>query len=146
MNSHIAFAAASFLALTAGSASAQTAIVTETETPVITQKNSPGGEIAGATTGAVAGAVVGGPVGAAVGGVVGLAVGAVAEPAETELSYVHTNRVDPIVMDGDVALGTQLPDTVVLQEIPQSKYRYVYVNERPVFVDPDTRQVVYIEK
>lgn len=146
MRTRIAFAAASLLALAVTSASAQTAVVSDAPVPVETQKDNAGGAIAGGATGAVAGAIVGGPVGAVVGGAVGLAAGAAATPAEAEITYVRSNRVDPITIEGDLAVGTQLPETVVLQEIPQSKYRYVYVENRPVFVDPTTRQVVYIEQ
>lgn len=138
MNARIAFAAASLLALAVTSASAQTAVVTT--------KEDPSGALAGAGTGAVAGAIVGGPVGAAVGGAIGLAAGAAATPAETEISYVRSNRIDPVTIEGELVVGTQIPETVTLREIPQSKYRYVYVENRPVFVDPTTRQVVYIEQ
>jgi hypothetical protein len=97
-------------------------------------------------TGAVAGAFIGGPVGAAVGAVAGGAVGAtVIEPPPEEVrTYVTTNRVDPIYLEGEVVVGAGLPETVELREIPDYEYRYVYVNEQPVLVEPQSRRIVYV--
>lgn len=106
------------------------------------------GAIAGGTTGVVAGAIVGGPIGAAVGGAAGFvaggAVGQAIDPPEQVRTYVSTNNVDPVYLDGEVVVGAGLPETVVLHEIPQYQYRYVQVNGQTVLVDSNTRQVVYI--
>ncbi|RUM96258.1 DUF1236 domain-containing protein [Pseudaminobacter arsenicus] len=106
------------------------------------------GALVGGATGAVAGAIIGGPVGAAVGGVAGVAAGgtagAAAEPSPEVRTYVTSHRVDPVYLDGEVVVGSGLPETVQLQEIPDYEYRYVYVNGQPVLVDPGTRKVVYI--
>ncbi|GGD31353.1 hypothetical protein GCM10011335_37980 [Aureimonas glaciei] len=128
--------------------SGQRVIITERRAdvgvPVATYDNSADGALAGGATGATVGALVGGPVGAAVGGVAGLAVGASADIADPDIEYVRSNPVDPIYLEGEVVTGAQLPGTVELREIPQSKYRYVYVNGQPVIVQQDTRQIVRV--
>ena len=106
------------------------------------------GAVAGGVTGAVAGALIGGPVGAVVGGaagaVAGGAAGTVIDPPAKVRTYVTTNQMDPVYLDGEVVVGAGLPDTVELREIPEYEYRYVYVNGQPVLVDPKSRQIVYV--
>lgn len=106
------------------------------------------GAIAGGATGAVAGAIIGGPIGAAVGGAAGFVAGGVAgqtiDPPEQVRTYVSTNAVEPVYLDGEVVVGAGLPETVVLHEVPQYEYRYVQVNGQTVLVDANTRQIVYI--
>ena len=106
------------------------------------------GAVAGGVTGAVAGALIAGPVGAVVGGaagtVAGGAAGTVIDPPENVRTYVTTNKVDPVYLEGEVVVGAGLPDTVELREIPDYEYRYVYVNGQPVLVDAKTRQIVYV--
>lgn len=106
------------------------------------------GAVAGGVTGAVAGALIGGPVGAVVGGVAGTvaggATGTVIDPPANVRTYVTTNQVDPVYLDGEVVVGAGLPDSVQLREIPDYEYRYVYVNGQPVLVDSQTRKIVYV--
>jgi uncharacterized protein YraI len=64
-------------------------------------------------------------------------------PAEIG-TYVTDHRVDPVYLDGEVVTGATLPDTVELREIPDYRYRYVYVNNQPALVDPGTRRIVYV--
>ena len=64
-------------------------------------------------------------------------------PAEVG-AYVTTHRVDPVYLDGEVVTGATLPDSVELREIPDYRYRYVYVNNQPALVDPGTRRIVYV--
>ncbi|WP_134680531.1 DUF1236 domain-containing protein [Paracoccus ravus] len=153
MNSILALSVGAFtLASTAGVALAQTTVTTTAEPVVVQQKVEPGqdtsggGAAGGATTGMVAGAIAGGPVGAVVGGVVGAVAGDVAEDAMTAetRTYVLENRVQSVPVQGQVVVGTELPQTVQIQQIPDSEYRYVYVNEQPVIVDPNSRKVVHI--
>ena len=136
-------------ALVAGSALAQTTVVTETPsvTEVQTDPDTTGGGAAGgAASGAIAGAAVGGPVGAAVGAVAGGVMGDISEDALTPetRTYVMDNKVESVVIDGEVAVGTQVPETVEIHTIPESEYSYVYVDERPVLVEPQSREIVYI--
>lgn len=137
-------------ALVAAPALAQTTIVTET-TPTVTEVQSDpattgGGAAGGAATGAIAGAAVGGPVGAAVGAVAGAVMGDVSEDALTPetRTYILEHKTEPVVIEGDLAVGTQLPETVQVQTIPDAQYGYVYVQDRPVLVNPQNRQVIQI--
>ena len=104
------------------------------------------GALGGAATGAVAGAAVGGPVGAAIGGVAGAVMGDVSEDALTPetRTYIMENRTESVVLDGDLAVGTVVPETATIQTVPNSTVQYVYVNDRPVVVEPETRKVIYI--
>ncbi|SFV38774.1 Uncharacterized conserved protein YraI [Devosia crocina] len=107
-----------------------------------------GGAVAGTVTGAVAGALIAGPVGAAVGGAIGAGTGATAgaviDPPEVARTYVTSNPVDQVYLDGEVVIGAGVPETVTLQTIPDYNYRYVYINGQPVLVDPSSRQIVYV--
>ena len=42
------------------------------------------------------------------------------------------------------SVGASLPETVVLREIPDYEYRYVYLNNQPVLVEPSSRRIVYV--
>lgn len=106
------------------------------------------GAIVGGTGGAIAGAIVGGPIGAAVGGAAGVVAGGtggtVIDPPENVRTYVRSNTVEPVYLDGEVVVGAGLPETVELREIPDYEYRYVYVNGQPVLVEPGSRRIVYV--
>lgn len=144
-------------ALAAGAAFSQTVatdgapvIVTTPSTTVETVETDPattgGGAAGGAASGAIAGAVVGGPVGAAIGGLAGAVMGDISEDALTPATrtYIIENRTESVVIDGDTTVGTVLPQDVQVQAIPDSEYSYVYVNDRPVLVEPATRRVIYV--
>lgn len=110
------------------------------------------GVTTGVAGGAVAGALVAGPIGAAVGGVLGAtaggiggaAAGAVIDPPSEVRTYVTTNQVQPVYLEGEVVVGAALPETVQLAPIPEYEYQYVYVNGQPVLVEPSSRQIVYV--
>lgn len=103
-----------------------------------------GGAAAG-TAGAVAGGVVGGPIGAVVGGAVGFAIGAEAAVPEDARVYVVQNPTPPVVLDGELTADTRFNDTVALTPIPEHPdLAYVYIDNRPVIVRTDSRQVVYV--
>ena len=106
------------------------------------------GALVGGATGAIGGALIGGPVGAAIGGVAGVALGGaagnMAEPPAEVRTYVSSNRVEPVYLDGDVVVGATLPETVTIHEIPSYDYRYVSVNGQEVLVEPGTRRIVHI--
>jgi hypothetical protein len=106
------------------------------------------GAVAGGATGAVAGAIVGGPAGAAIGGAAGLVAGgatgqALDPPAEVR-TYVRTHRIRPVEVNDEIVVGGTVPDTVVLRPIPDYQYDYVYMNDRPVLVEPRSRRIVYV--
>lgn len=102
------------------------------------------GGAAGGAAGAAAGAVVGGPVGAIVGGVAGFAIGAEAAVPEDARIYVMENPTPPVILEGQVTADTRFDDTVTLTPIPEHPdLAYLYVDNRPVIVRTDSRQVIY---
>jgi uncharacterized protein YraI len=59
-------------------------------------------------------------------------------------SYVTANTAPSFVYPGEVVVGSSLPQTVVLNNVPDYRYQYVYVNDTAVLVDPLTRRIVYV--
>ncbi len=54
-------------------------------------------------------------------------------------------KTPSVTFEGDLAVGTALPDTVEIHTIPdQPDYGYVIVNDKRVLVNPKTRAVVEI--
>jgi hypothetical protein len=52
-----------------------------------------------------------------------------------------------VTFEGDVAVGTALPDTFEIHTIPdQPDYGYVVVNKKRVLVNPKTRTVIEVIK
>jgi len=41
-------------------------------------------------------------------------------------------------------LSAMLPETAPMVMIPDSEYAYINLNETPVLVKPDNRQIVYV--
>lgn len=59
--------------------------------------------------------------------------------------YVHKQPLASINLPGvELNIGSTLPDTVELHEIPDVQYRYVVVDNRTVVVDPGTRKIVQV--
>jgi uncharacterized protein DUF1236 len=112
------------------------------------------GTVRGAQDGAAAGDRAAGPIGAIVGGTVGAAVGTVGgilgvEERPRFRTYVINERHPSYRYDNDLRVGAVLPESgVTYYEVPAeyhvTGYRYTYVNEHPVLVDPQTRRVVQI--
>lgn len=101
----------------------------------------------GGATGAAVGALVGGPIGAVAGAAIGGTAAAAAqpEPAPEVRTYVTTNAVDPVLLDGEVVIGAGVPDVVTLHDVPEyPDYRYALINGQYVLVNPTDRQIVYI--
>lgn len=44
----------------------------------------------------------------------------------------------------ELKLGSPVPDTVELREVPDVKYRVAVINDQTVLVDPETREVVEV--
>jgi uncharacterized protein YraI len=65
-------------------------------------------------------------------------------PPEAVRTYISEHTLEPVYLEGEVVAGSSLPETVVLGEIPDYDYRYVYVNGQPALVDPATRRIVYV--
>ncbi|GAA5665803.1 hypothetical protein FHW72_001916 [Ochrobactrum sp. RC6B] len=68
-------------------------------------------------------------------------------PVPTEIvTYIETNPVDPVVIEGGIAEGTIIPQDVPLVAVPdQPAYSYVYVEDRPALIDTQTRRVVWVK-
>lgn len=59
--------------------------------------------------------------------------------------YVKKQPLASVKIPGvELNVGTALPDTVELHEVPNVKYRYVVVDNRTVLVDPDTHKIVKV--
>ena len=64
---------------------------------------------------------------------------------DTVTTYVTEQPVDDAMVDVDVSVGTTLPDTVVVKEIPDNDdYAYAVVNKKRVIVEPSTKKVIKI--
>jgi len=59
-------------------------------------------------------------------------------------AYVASNAAPSFAYPGQVVVGASIPHTVVLNNVPDYRYQYVYVNDTPVLVDPITRRIVYV--
>ncbi len=112
------------------------------------------GTVRGAQEGARQGDHVAGPLGAIVGGAVGAVTGTVGgilgvEDRPRFREYVIHERHPSYRYDREFQVGAVLPENgVTYYEIPGeyhvSGYRYAYVNDHAVLVDPRTRQIVQI--
>lgn len=59
--------------------------------------------------------------------------------------YVKKKPAASLNLPGvELNIGTALPDTVELYEVPDVQYRYVVVDGRTVLVDPSTRKIVKV--
>ncbi|WP_192177448.1 DUF1236 domain-containing protein [Mesorhizobium amorphae] len=59
--------------------------------------------------------------------------------------YVKKQPLASVKLPGvELNIGTALPDTVELHEVPNVKYRYTVIDNRTVVVDPDTRTVIKV--
>jgi hypothetical protein len=71
----------------------------------------------------------------------------IVEVPQPTQDYVIAHPSDPVVIEGDVALGTVLPEDVEVVPIPDSPdYGYVYIDKQPVIVTIKDRKVVYLSK
>lgn len=98
----------------------------------------------GLATGVIAGALIAGPAGAVVGGIVGAGTGAAIAPDDKVITYIQSNPVEQVYLDGEVVVGAGIPEAVILTPVPESDYSYAYVNGMPVLVETKKRTVTYI--
>jgi hypothetical protein len=62
------------------------------------------------------------------------------------VTFVENNPTQPIAIDGDVTEGMVIPEDVPLAVVPdQPKYSYVYIDQRPALVEPQTRRVIWVK-
>lgn len=112
------------------------------------------GTLRGAQEGADRGNRDAGPIGAVVGGAVGAVTGTVGgilgvDDRPRFRKYVVHERVPSYRYNDDFRVGAVLPESrVTYYDVPPeyhvSGYRYTYVNDHPVLVDPHTRRIVQI--
>ena len=112
------------------------------------------GTVRGAQEGAAQGGHDAGPVGAVVGGAIGAVAGTVGgilgvEDRTRFHEYVVRERVPSYRYSNEFVVGAVLPESgVTYYDVPAeyhvSGYRYAYVNDHPVLVDPHTRRIVQI--
>jgi len=112
------------------------------------------GTVRGAQEGAAQGERDAGPIGAVVGGTLGAVAGTVGgilgvEDRPRFREYVVRERVPSYRYNDEFRVGAVLPESgVIYYEVPAeyhvTGYRYTYVNDRPVLVDPRTRRIVQI--
>ena len=112
------------------------------------------GTVRGAEEGAAAGGRAAGPLGAIVGGTIGAATGTVGGILGVEYrprfrEYVIRERQPSYRYSEELRVGVVLPESgVTYYEVPAEYrapgYRYTYVNDRPVLVEPRTRRIVEI--
>lgn len=64
--------------------------------------------------------------------------------------YVVEKRVRPVTVKERIVVGETLPDDIELHAVPGdwgpslTRYRYVYVDNDVVLVDPSTRRIVQV--
>lgn len=58
--------------------------------------------------------------------------------------YAVANPVTSIEVEGDVVVGYVLPDGATVATIPDSRYGYVYLGNRPALVDSTSRTVIWV--
>lgn len=72
------------------------------------------------------------------------------EQRTTIREYVVKQKVEPVTVQEEVRVGVALPATVELRPVPSAwgpqivKYRYAYVGDQVVLVEPSSRKVVEI--
>lgn len=73
-------------------------------------------------------------------------MGDVSEDAPTPetRTYALENRTESVLLDGGPAMGTVIPETAPVQAVPNTQNQYVYVNDRPVPVEPGSRKIIHI--
>jgi len=112
------------------------------------------GTVRGAQEGAAAGDRAAGPLGAVVGGTVGAVAGTIGgilgvEDRPRFRTYVVEQRVPSYRYSDEFIVGAMLPENgITYYDIPGEYhvqgYRYAYVNDHPVLVDPRTHRIVQI--
>ena len=65
-------------------------------------------------------------------------------PPPTVRTYVLNHPIAPFYVNRELVEGAELPTNVAVAPVPGSDYEYAYVNDVPVLVEPQTRQVEYI--
>ena len=109
-----------------------------------TSNAAAGAGVGGAWGAAVGSLIVGGPAAVAAGAVIGAVAGAANNVEEKTVTYIQSNPVEPVYLDGEIAVGAGIPQEIEVYEVPESDYAYLNVNQQPVVIDPETRRIVKI--
>jgi uncharacterized protein YraI len=70
-------------------------------------------------------------------------VGTIVPPPEV-ITYIERTPMDPVAYDGEIVVGATLPSDVVISAVPNYRYSYIRINDRPILVDPGSRRIVYV--
>jgi Protein of unknown function (DUF1236). len=66
--------------------------------------------------------------------------------SQSAADFAIANPVDPITAEGDVTVGYVLPDGTTITPLPDDPYYgYVYIGDRPVLVENNSRTVVWVD-
>lgn len=66
-------------------------------------------------------------------------------PDEVDHYVVEQPYDDDATIDGDVIVGDELPDTVIVHRVPKYEdYDYAVVNRHRVIVEPSTRRIIRV--
>ncbi|MGE5261296.1 MAG: DUF1236 domain-containing protein [Actinomycetota bacterium] len=65
-------------------------------------------------------------------------------PPPNVVSYVTTQAIQPVIVNGEVMVGATLPVAAPVYPIPASPYVFSYVNGQRVLVEPTARKIVYV--
>lgn len=77
-------------------------------------------------------------------GAAGAQTTTVVVPGEVK-TYVLEQKNPSVMIEGDLVVGTALPEAVEIHTIPdQPDYSYVIVNDKRVLVNPKTRTVIEV--
>lgn len=63
---------------------------------------------------------------------------------QASADFAMSNPVASAEFEGDVVVGYVVPEEVELTPVPDSRYSYVYVGDRPALVDGTSRTVVWL--
>ncbi|WP_179379781.1 DUF1236 domain-containing protein [Jannaschia marina] len=118
--------------------------VTTIESVEANEDNGATALIGGGVGAGVASALIGGPAAIVGGALVGSLAGATVNPEVETLTYVESNPVEPVIIEGEPIVGAVIPQEVVLAEVPESDYLYTNLNGQPVLVNAEDRAIVYI--
>ncbi|UCI10541.1 DUF1236 domain-containing protein [Mesorhizobium sp. B1-1-8] len=59
--------------------------------------------------------------------------------------YVNKQPLASVKLPGvELKIGSAVPDTVELHEVPNVKYRYTVIEDQTVVVDPETHTIVQV--
>lgn len=60
-------------------------------------------------------------------------------------TWITEQQAPSVTFQGDIAVGTVLPDTVQVVEVPKfKKYTFVVLNKKKILVDATTRKVIAV--